>query len=193
VKIRLVPFQKIVKHLSKCISVFHSLFKHHYCICALRNLSACHNTNCFISVSHKTVGENEAVRIMTGAQIPEGADAVVMFEQTVENTAIAPGLMTCPFFKTISPVFVSSPFSDTFSFSSKGFLIVNVSPFSTVCSNITTAGAGTVSHKTVGENEAVRIMTGAQIPEGADAVVMFESSLLIAKPSYGDLLKRGIS
>lgn len=37
------------------------------------------------TVSHKTVGENEAVRIMTGAQIPEGADAVVMFEQTVEN------------------------------------------------------------------------------------------------------------
>ena len=36
------------------------------------------------TVSHKTVGENEAVRIMTGAQIPEGADAV-MFEQTVEN------------------------------------------------------------------------------------------------------------
>ena len=37
------------------------------------------------TVSHKIVGENEAVRIMTGAQIPEGADAVVMFEQTVEN------------------------------------------------------------------------------------------------------------
>lgn len=36
------------------------------------------------SVSNKVVGEHEAVRIMTGAQIPEGADAVVMFEQTIE-------------------------------------------------------------------------------------------------------------
>lgn len=37
------------------------------------------------SVSDKVVGEHEAVRIMTGAQLPEGADAVVMFEQTVEQ------------------------------------------------------------------------------------------------------------
>ncbi|WP_341636826.1 gephyrin-like molybdotransferase Glp [Staphylococcus casei] len=37
------------------------------------------------SVSEKTVGEFEAVRIMTGAAIPEGADAVVMLEQTVES------------------------------------------------------------------------------------------------------------
>ena len=37
------------------------------------------------SVSHKEVGQYEAVRIMTGAQLPEGADAVVMFEQTVEE------------------------------------------------------------------------------------------------------------
>lgn len=37
------------------------------------------------SVSDKILGQNEAVRIMTGAQIPEGADAVVMFEQTVED------------------------------------------------------------------------------------------------------------
>ena len=37
------------------------------------------------SVSEKILGQNEAVRIMTGAQIPEGADAVVMFEQTVED------------------------------------------------------------------------------------------------------------
>lgn len=37
------------------------------------------------SVSDKTVGAFEAVRIMTGAALPEGADAVVMLEQTVEN------------------------------------------------------------------------------------------------------------
>ncbi|UMT80306.1 molybdopterin molybdotransferase MoeA [Staphylococcus roterodami] len=36
------------------------------------------------SVSNKVVGEREAVRIMTGAQIPAGSDAVVMFEQTIE-------------------------------------------------------------------------------------------------------------
>ncbi len=36
-------------------------------------------------VGTKTVGPNEAYRIMTGAQIPDGADAVVMFEQTVET------------------------------------------------------------------------------------------------------------
>ncbi|MEB3102657.1 molybdopterin molybdotransferase MoeA [Ferviditalea candida] len=35
-------------------------------------------------------------------------------------------------------------------------------------------GAGTISERTVGANEAVRIMTGAPIPEGADAVVMLE-------------------
>ncbi|MBU8788261.1 MULTISPECIES: molybdopterin molybdotransferase MoeA [Bacillus] len=35
-------------------------------------------------------------------------------------------------------------------------------------------GAGAVSEKTLGPFQAVRIMTGAQIPEGADAVVMLE-------------------
>lgn len=37
------------------------------------------------SVSDKKIGKNQAVRIMTGAQIPEGTDAVVMFEQTIES------------------------------------------------------------------------------------------------------------
>ncbi|MGO1059371.1 molybdopterin molybdotransferase MoeA [Planococcus sp. FY231025] len=36
-------------------------------------------------VSAKTLHANEAVRIMTGAQLPAGADAVAMFEQTVEK------------------------------------------------------------------------------------------------------------
>lgn len=37
-------------------------------------------------------------------------------------------------------------------------------------------GAGQVSKVTLGKNEAVRIMTGAALPEGADAVVMFEQA-----------------
>ncbi|QTD40554.1 gephyrin-like molybdotransferase Glp [Sporosarcina sp. Te-1] len=36
-------------------------------------------------VGDKPIGEKEAYRIMTGAQLPEGADAVVMLEQTVEE------------------------------------------------------------------------------------------------------------
>jgi molybdopterin molybdotransferase len=36
-------------------------------------------------VSMKTLNAFEAIRIMTGAQLPAGADAVAMFEQTVEN------------------------------------------------------------------------------------------------------------
>src|SRR5690606_372313 len=36
-------------------------------------------------VSAKKLEANETIRIMTGAQLPEGADAVVMFEQTVET------------------------------------------------------------------------------------------------------------
>ncbi|SEM05524.1 molybdopterin molybdochelatase [Paenisporosarcina quisquiliarum] len=36
-------------------------------------------------VSKHALGKYEAVRIMTGAPIPEGADAVVMLEQTVES------------------------------------------------------------------------------------------------------------
>lgn len=35
-------------------------------------------------------------------------------------------------------------------------------------------GAGMVSSKVVNKNQAVRIMTGAMLPEGTDAVVMFE-------------------
>ncbi|NPC92388.1 molybdopterin molybdotransferase MoeA [Bacillus sp. WMMC1349] len=35
-------------------------------------------------------------------------------------------------------------------------------------------GAGAVSHKQLGPFQAVRIMTGAQIPDGADAVIMLE-------------------
>lgn len=37
------------------------------------------------TASHVRIKGHEAVRIMTGAPIPEGADAVVMFEQTTEN------------------------------------------------------------------------------------------------------------
>ncbi|MDQ0427397.1 molybdopterin molybdotransferase [Planomicrobium stackebrandtii] len=36
-------------------------------------------------VSAKMLNAHEAIRIMTGAQLPDGADAVVMFEQTVET------------------------------------------------------------------------------------------------------------
>ena len=36
-------------------------------------------------------------------------------------------------------------------------------------------GAGSVFNEHVGDNEAVRIMTGAQIPNDCDAVIMFES------------------
>ncbi|CAM3456845.1 MULTISPECIES: molybdopterin molybdotransferase MoeA [Saccharibacillus] len=37
------------------------------------------------SVSARTLGPGEAIRIMTGAQLPAGADAVVMLEQTQES------------------------------------------------------------------------------------------------------------
>lgn len=37
------------------------------------------------NVSIKTPGEREAVRVMTGAQLPAGTDAVVMLEQTAET------------------------------------------------------------------------------------------------------------
>lgn len=60
-------------------------------------------------------------------------------------------------------------------------------------------GAGVVSNETLKSGEAVRIMTGAQIPSGADAVVMFEqtsvneSSFTIRKPfkSGENIAKRG--
>ncbi|WP_046175867.1 molybdopterin molybdotransferase MoeA [Domibacillus indicus] len=39
-------------------------------------------------------------------------------------------------------------------------------------------GAGAVSKCTVGEQEAVRIMTGAPLPAGADAVVMLEQAVI---------------
>lgn len=41
------------------------------------------------AVSGKKVGKHQAVRIMTGAQLPQGADAVVMLEQTQESGAAA--------------------------------------------------------------------------------------------------------
>ncbi|MEJ8306146.1 gephyrin-like molybdotransferase Glp [Saccharibacillus sacchari] len=41
------------------------------------------------AVSDKKVGKRQAVRIMTGAQLPQGADAVVMLEQTQETAGAA--------------------------------------------------------------------------------------------------------
>lgn len=41
------------------------------------------------AVSVKKLGRREAIRIMTGAQLPEGADAVVMLEQTQESASAA--------------------------------------------------------------------------------------------------------
>ncbi|NGZ74655.1 molybdopterin molybdotransferase MoeA [Saccharibacillus alkalitolerans] len=43
------------------------------------------------AVSSKTLGQGEAVRIMTGAQLPAGADAVVMLEQTQEAETVSAG------------------------------------------------------------------------------------------------------
>ncbi|MFC0270736.1 gephyrin-like molybdotransferase Glp [Metabacillus herbersteinensis] len=42
-------------------------------------------------------------------------------------------------------------------------------------------GAGSVSEKKVGSRQAIRIMTGAQIPDGSDAVVMLELTSSITK------------
>jgi molybdopterin molybdotransferase len=42
-------------------------------------------------------------------------------------------------------------------------------------------GAGMISKRLVGEFQAVRIMTGAMMPEGADAVVMFEVAKTLDK------------
>lgn len=43
--------------------------------------------------------------------------------------------------------------------------------------------AGGMSDVCVGEGEAVRIMTGAPIPEGADTVIMQEHTKLVAENS----------
>lgn len=58
-------------------------------------------------------------------------------------------------------------------------------------------GAGMVSSKTVGPFQAVRIMTGAQMPNGSDAVVMLELAKEAnkdGKNSYqlSGLLRKGI-
>ncbi|PLS02946.1 molybdopterin molybdotransferase MoeA [Neobacillus cucumis] len=61
-----------------------------------------------------------------------------------------------------------------------GFAVRSVDTFEASQSNpvefevIDHIGAGMVSEKIVGEKQAVRIMTGAMMPNGADAVVMFE-------------------
>ncbi len=44
-------------------------------------------------------------------------------------------------------------------------------------------GAGAVSKRKLGRGEAIRIMTGAQLPEGADAVVMLEQTQEIPVPA----------
>src|SRR5699024_11368450 len=46
---------------------------------------------------------------------------------------------------------------------------------------IGTIGAGSVFSGRVGPMQAVRIMTGAQIPEGCDAVIMLEAAKEIAR------------
>ncbi|MBC7926054.1 MAG: molybdopterin molybdotransferase MoeA [Bryobacteraceae bacterium] len=44
---------------------------------------------------HRALGQGEAVAIMTGAPVPEGADAVIMVEHTrVEHTSVADATMT---------------------------------------------------------------------------------------------------
>lgn len=47
--------------------------------------------------------------------------------------------------------------------------------------------AGTVPSKPVGAGQATRIMTGAPLPDGSDAVVMFEQTRAIAGPGLGDV------
>ncbi|MCU9600847.1 molybdopterin molybdotransferase MoeA [Caldibacillus kokeshiiformis] len=51
-------------------------------------------------------------------------------------------------------------------------------------------GAGSVFDGVVGENEAVRIMTGAQIPDGADSVIMLE--LVTESEPHTILIKRKV-
>jgi molybdenum cofactor synthesis domain-containing protein len=49
-----------------------------------------------------------------------------------------------------------------------------------------TVAAGDAADRPVGAGEAVRIMTGAPIPPGADAVVMVEDTEVMASPSGGE-------
>ena len=51
--------------------------------------------------------------------------------------------------------------------------------------------AGQVSPKPLGRNEAIRIMTGAPIPEGADAVVPVEETRLLEKQSCSEVIIEG--
>lgn len=44
---------------------------------------------------------------------------------------------------------------------------------------IETIGAGEISTSKLGKKEAVRIMTGAEVPEGADCIIMFEKCKII--------------
>ncbi len=62
-----------------------------------------------------------------------------------------------------------------------------------VLSVIGEVAAGSISPKRVTAGTAIRIMTGAALPEGADAVVPFEDTDEVArKSSRGDLLQIGI-
>jgi len=62
-----------------------------------------------------------------------------------------------------------------------------------VLSVIGEVAAGSVSRKRVTPGTAIRIMTGAALPEGADAVVPFEDTDEVTrKSSRGDLLQIGI-
>ncbi|MDN4606124.1 molybdopterin molybdotransferase MoeA [Sporosarcina highlanderae] len=116
----------------------------------------------------KPIPVAEAVRLIVEHVNPIGTE-VIDLEQSYGRVLAEPIIA-----KHDVPPFDRSPY-DGFairSLDSKGASGENRVPFSVIGE----IGAGYLGDKPIGEKEAYRIMTGAQIPENADAVVMLEQT-----------------
>ncbi|MFD1039040.1 gephyrin-like molybdotransferase Glp [Virgibacillus byunsanensis] len=114
----------------------------------------------------KPIPVEEAVHQVMNHRI-EGSEEVVLLHHS-DNRRLAESVVA----KHPVPSFDKSPY-DGFAFRSEDTIDASLdNPVSfEVIEHI---GAGQVPTKVIHKNQAIRIMTGAQIPEGADCVAMFE-------------------
>ncbi|GAI58574.1 unnamed protein product, partial [marine sediment metagenome] len=111
-------------------------------------------------IPKEEVGALSALRIMTGAPIPRGADSVVQFEDVYSAIDVPPR---------------DNSAMDGYAVRAED--VVGATPSSPVFLDVIgEVKAGDIPKEEVGALSALRIMTGAPIPRGADSVVQFEDT-----------------
>lgn len=125
------------------------------------------------------------VELRDPIKVTDAIDRVMQYKQRGETETVA--FQECDFRRLAEPVVATNHIPSFHKSPYDGFALRSADTQDASEENpvelkvIEHIGAGVLPTKVIGEGEAIRIMTGAKIPEGADCVEMFEECTEIKK------------